>query len=248
MNSITRMKLPICFLIFLPGIIFAIKKTPIKNQDIAALVIDVQNCFTLVGNGSLPVAGTDDAYISKVSFALKKLKYEGVPLYATQDWHPQGHISFSSSHGKEPFTLIKLTINGKDIDQMLWPDHCEQNTSSAKLLLDEKLFTSVIKKGTDKNFDSYSAFEDDNGKKTGLELILKKAGIKKVLIFGIATDYCVKATALDAKKAGFDVTVVASLSRGVSPATVSRAFKEMREQGIHIIDTINYKKIETNFE
>jgi len=238
------MKIKIKILLFtFSSMIVAVNKV----NDIGVIVVDVQGCFAQATNGSLAVAGTQSDYISKVDFATKALKASGLPIYATQDWHPQNHISFAKNHNKEPFTLIQVDINGTPHDQMLWPNHCEQNSQSAQLLIDPAIFKNIIKKGTDPKYDSYSGFEDDNGKKTELEALLKKDGIKKLIVYGIATDYCVKATAIDGKNAGFDVVFVQSLSRGVAPDTIQAALTEMQQQGIKVVDTINYKNIPALF-
>src|SRR4030043_362717 len=107
--------------------------------------------------------------------------------------HLKGDFSFFTSHkGKVAFEVIK--VHGKD--QVLWPPHCVQKTPGAEILLDHKLFKAVVKTATDPQYEGYSGFQDDGGKKTELEELLKKDKIKKLVIFGIATDYCVKATAL----------------------------------------------------
>lgn len=117
---------------------------------------------------------------------------------------------------------------------MLWPPHCVQETDNASLLLDKGLFTAIVKKGQDKKYDSYSGFQDDGGKQTEMAKILKESGIKELIVYGIATDYCVKATAIDAAKEGFKVTVIESLCRGVAPETSAKAIQEMKDKGITI--------------
>ena len=140
-------------------------------------------------------------------------------------------MSFYTNHeGKKPFEVIK--IDGRT--QVLWPPHCVQNTEGAKILLDSSLFEAVVKKGKDKNFDSYSGFQDDGGAKTEMNDILKKDGIKELIVYGIATDYCVKATAIDAAKNGYKVTVIEDLSAGVAPETSAKAVKEMQEKGVTV--------------
>ena len=109
-----------------------------------------------------------------------------------------------------------------------------QKTGNAEVLLDGRMFAAFVKKGKDKKYDSYSGFQDDGGSKTELEPLLKKAGIKEVIVYGLATDYCVKATALDALKAGYKVTVVEGLSRGVTPHTTLKALEEMTQKGITV--------------
>lgn len=195
------------------------------------IVVDLQGDFTEVKQGALAVAGTDEAYLESVRAACRRLFERGVALYATQDWHPADHISFFSSHpGKKPFEAV--TIEGRE--QVLWPPHCVQGTANAEILLDPGLWRAVVKKGMDRRFDSYSGFRDDGGAETGLERLLKQDGIDHLLVFGLATDYCVKATALDAVRAGFRVTLVESLCRGVAPETSAAAIAEMKKAGIAV--------------
>jgi nicotinamidase/pyrazinamidase len=211
-----------------------------KTMDMAIIVVDLQGDFTKAKKGALAVEGTDDAYVKSVADATAKLKAAGFPIYATQDWHPANHASFAVNHqGKKPFDVIKL--HGKD--QVLWPPHCVQNTPGAEILLDKKLFKAVVKKGMDAQFDSYSGFQDDGGKKTGMDKILKKAGVKKVVVYGIATDYCVKATAEDAAAAGYKVIMVKNLSRGVAPDTSAKALDEMKAKGITVIEDLDVAKL-----
>lgn len=201
------------------------------QQDVGVIVVDVQGDFTTMKNGSLAVNGTDEAFVKKVEKATEELKKKGYRIYATQDWHPKDHMSFYTNHeGKKPFEVIQ--IDGRT--QVLWPPHCVQNTDGAKILLDESLFEAVVKKGKDKNFDSYSGFQDDGGAKTEMNEILKKDGVKELIVYGIATDYCVKATAIDAVKDGYKVTVIEGLTKGVAPETSAQAVKEMQEKGVTV--------------
>ncbi len=210
---------------------------------IGVIVVDVQGDFTKFKNGSLAVEGTDEAYVKSVEESTKKLKAMGFPIYATQDWHPKNHASFFTNHpGKKAFDVIKL--HGKD--QVLWPPHCVQNTPGAEILLDKKLVKAVIKKGMDPQYDSYSGFQDDGGKKTEMDKILKKDQIKKVVVYGIATDYCVRATALDAVTAGYQVVMIKNLSRGVAPDTSQKAIDEMKAKGILVLDDLDLEKIKAN--
>ncbi len=204
------------------------------------IVVDVQGDFTEWKKGSLAVAGTDKAFVDNIHEMTKKLKAKGRPVFATQDWHPADHVSFHTNHpGKNPFELIE--IEGKS--QVLWPPHCVQNSENAKVLLDNSLFLEIVKKGRNPKYDSYSGFQDDGGQKTELEQILKKNGITKVVVYGIATDYCVKATAIDAAAAGFDVVVIESLCRGVAPDTSKKALSEMKEKGVVILKDLDPDKI-----
>jgi len=214
-----------------------------ETTKIGVIVVDVQGDFTKIKNGSLSVEGTDEAYIKAVEGATKKLKSSGYLIYATQDWHPKNHASFFTNHpGKKAFDVIKL--HGKD--QVLWPPHCVQNTPGAEILLDKKLFKAIVKKGMDPQYDSYSGFQDDGGKKTEMDKILKKDKIKKVVVYGIATDYCVRATALDAVAAGYKVIMIKNLSRGAAPDTSQRAIEEMNAKGVVILDDLDLEKIKAN--
>ena len=213
------------------------------KAKIGVIVVDVQGDFTKLKNGSLAVDGTDEAYMKAVAENTKRLKEAGYPIYATQDWHPKNHASFFTNHkGKKAFDVIKL--HGKD--QVLWPPHCVQKTPGAGILLDNKLFTAVVKKGMDAQYDSYSGFQDDGGKKTNMDKLLKKDNIKKVVVYGIATDYCVRATALDAVAAGYKVIMIKNLSRGVAPDTSQKAIDEMKAKGIAVLDDLDLEKIKTN--
>jgi nicotinamidase/pyrazinamidase len=204
------------------------------------IVVDVQGDFTTWKEGSLAVPGTDQGFVEKVKEATRLLSRAGLPVFATQDWHPSNHISFYTNHpGKKPFDSIQ--VEGRT--QVLWPPHCVQGTEKAKLLLEDDLFLAVVKKGQDPRFDSYSGFQDDGGKKTELDSILRQHQIGKVVVYGIATDYCVKATALDALASGYRVVVVEGLCKGVSPETTDLALREMREKGVRIMPELNLAQI-----
>jgi len=213
-----------------------------KETTIGVIVVDVQGDFTKFKNGSLAVEGTDEAYVKMVQDSTKKLKAAGFPIFATQDWHPANHLSFYANHpGKKAFDVIKL--HGKD--QVLWPPHCIQNTPGAEILLDKKLFKATVKKGMDTQYDSYSGFQDDGGKKTEMDKLLKKNKIKTLVVYGIATDYCVKATALDAAAAGYKVIFIKNLCRGVAPDTSQKAIEEMKAKGVIAFDDLDIEKIKT---
>ncbi|MGD8472388.1 MAG: bifunctional nicotinamidase/pyrazinamidase [Desulfobacteraceae bacterium] len=203
------------------------------GEKIGVIVVDMQGDFTTWKNGSLAVNGTDQAFVEKVEKTTVMLKEKGYPIFATQDWHPTDHVSFCSNHaGKKPFETIQLD-GGRT--QVLWPPHCVQGTKNAEILLDNDLFVAVVKKGKDKRYDSYSGFQDDGGAKTEMNAILKENGIKEVIVYGIATDYCVKATAMDAADAGYKVTVVEGLCKGVAPETSAKALDDMKAKGIVLV-------------
>ena len=198
--------------------------------ETAVIVVDLQNDFTEAGKGSLPVSGTDNDYVLCVGEATKILKDRGYGIYATQDWHPSGHVSHAATHKLDPFTLHK--------GEMVWPIHCVQGSRGAEILLPPDLDYTVVQKGTSKDFDSYSGFKDNNGDKTQLEQLLKQKGIKNLIVYGIATDYCVQATVLDALACGFSVYVLDHLSRGVNSNATENALKKMKSSGAVIIPDI----------
>jgi nicotinamidase/pyrazinamidase len=202
---------------------------------IGALVVDIQGDFTQLMSGSLAVPGTSLAYLHKIDKAIAQLKALGIPVWASQDWHPSDHVSFFTNHpGKKVFDTINLS--GKE--QTLWPPHCVQGTSEAELLIEPHVFRGVIQKGRDPRYDSYSCFQDDGGQETGLDGILKSQGIKELIVFGIATDYCVRWTALDGLKRGYDIRVIKTLCRGVNTETSLQALKEIESKGAVIIENL----------
>ena len=216
--------------------LFSFANTAQAAEKIAVIVVDMQGDFTTYKKGSLAVAGTDKAFVDKVEKVTVNLKDKGYLIFGTQDWHPADHVSFFSNHaGKKPFEAIQL--EGRT--QVLWPPHCVQGTQNAKVLVDNNLFVAIVKKGKDKNFDSYSGFQDDGGAITEMNEILKRNGVKELIVYGIATDYCVKATAIDAADAGYKVTVVEGLSKGVAPDTTAKALDEMKAKGITLVKELD---------
>jgi nicotinamidase/pyrazinamidase len=216
--------------------------TPKKAADekTGVVVVDVQGDFTTWKKGTLAVNGADEAYVKKVADATTLIKREGFAIYGTQDWHPSSHISFASNHpGRKPFEVIQ--VDGRT--QVLWPDHCVQGTDGARVLLDNDLFQAIVKKGQNQKFDSYSGFQDDGGARTEMDAILKAAGIEKLVVYGLATDYCVMATAIGAVSNGYKVVVIEGLSKGVAPDTTAKALDAMRAKGIMILKEVNMKEI-----
>jgi len=204
------------------------------------IVVDIQGDFTTWKQGSLAVPGTDAAFIKKVEEATKRLAEAGFPIFATQDWHPADHISFYTNHpGKKPFEAIQ--IDGRT--QVLWPPHCVQGTENARILLNPRYFLAVVRKGQNPRFDSYSGFQDDGGQKTEMDSLLRQHGIRKVIVYGIATDYCVKATALDALANGYQVVVIEGLCKGVAPETSTKALEEMKQKGAIVMKELDIGKI-----
>jgi nicotinamidase/pyrazinamidase len=229
--------------VFFFGLVFGGTAMAKETAKIGVIVVDVQGDFTKFKNGSLAVEGTDEAYVKAVGGNTRKLKAAGLPIFATQDWHPANHASFFTNHkGEKAFDVIKL--HGKD--QVLWPPHCVQKTPGVEILLDNKLFKAVVKKGMDPQYDSYSGFQDDGGKKTKMDKLLKKDNIKKLVIYGIATDYCVRATVLDGVAVGYKVIMISNLSRGVAPDTSQKAIEEMKAKGVVVLDDVDLEKIKAH--
>ena len=204
----------------------------IATENTGVIVADVQADFTELKSGSLAVPGSDAHYISAVQRSTQRFLQQGLRLYFTQDWHPADHISFFTNNpGTEPLQVKE--IGGRP--QVMWPPHCVQDTPGSMILITADGPTQTVRKGMDPNFDSYSGFADDGGHKTELDNLLQKDGIKKVMVYGLATDYCVKATALDAIEAGYRVDLILDLCRGVSPDTTASALEEMAARGVAII-------------
>ena len=197
----------------------------------ALVLVDLQNDF--IPGGSLAV-GEGDAVIP-VANAVQKKKFD--LIVATQDWHPKNHGSFASNHrGKHPGDMIELG----GLQQVLWPDHCVQGSRGAQFhpVLDRARVTKVFRKGTDKEIDSYSTFFDNaHRKSTGLGEYLQEQKITDVYLLGLATDYCVKYSALDAVKLGFKTHVVIDGCRGVElkRGDTKTAIDEMRRAGVKIV-------------
>jgi nicotinamidase/pyrazinamidase len=195
------------------------------------LVIDVQNCF--LPGGSLAVKDGD-----KVVPIINGIAKKFADVVMTQDWHTPGHISFASSHsGKKPFETLEVKY-GK---QVLWPDHCVQGTEGAALSKDLAIPHTelILRKGFNKDVDSYSAFTEADGKTTtGLAAYLKARKLQRVFIAGLATDFCVAWSALDARKAGFDVYVVEDACRGIdTQGSLAKAWADMNKAGVKRIQS-----------
>ncbi|GHV89520.1 nicotinamidase [Spirochaetia bacterium] len=199
----------------------------------ALIEIDIQNDFCPAG--ALAVDKGDEV-LGPINALAEGFARYGGRVIATADWHPAGHVSFASSHGgRKPGDILE-GITGGDA-QVLWPDHCVQGSGGAEFhkALEMKSVNLIIRKGFRKNLDSYSAFfENDRKTPTGLEGYLKFLGIETVVLGGLATDYCVLYSALDAAAAGFRTIVLSDAVRGVGfPAgSVERAFASMKDAGI----------------
>jgi nicotinamidase/pyrazinamidase len=204
----------------------------IKPDDASALlVIDVQNCF--LPGGSLAVKEGE-----QVVAVINEIAKGFANVVMTQDWHTPGHVSFASTHsGKKPFETVDLAY-GK---QVLWPDHCVQGTEGAALSRDLSIPQAelIIRKGFHKDVDSYSAFTEADGKTTtGLAAYLKARNIERVFVAGLATDFCVAWTALDARKATFDTYVVEDACRGIdTQGSLAKAWDDMTKAGVKRIQS-----------
>ena len=197
----------------------------------ALLVIDVQNCF--IPGGSLAVKGGDE-----IVPLINRLAKSFHNVVLTQDWHTADHVSFASQHeGKKPFEAIQLSYG----TQVLWPDHCVQGTEGAAIVsgIDIPHAELIIRKGFHRDVDSYSAFlEADRKTQTGLAGYLKGRGIKRVFVCGLATDYCVAWSALDARKAGFGAAVIEDACRGIDVnGSLAKAWQDMQGAGVKRIQS-----------
>jgi nicotinamidase/pyrazinamidase len=196
------------------------------------LIIDVQNDFC--PGGALAVERGDE-----VVPVINRLVPRFTRVAATQDWHPAGHVSFASSHaGRKPLD----TVDAEGISQVLWPDHCVQGTRGAELHggLDSRGVSLILRKGMRRELDSYSAlFENDKKTETGLSPYLRGLGIGEIFLCGLATDYCVYHSAVDARRLGFGVTLVRDACRGVDfpPGRVREVLREMEAAGVRIVES-----------
>ncbi len=200
------------------------------NPRNALVLVDIQ--YDFLPGGALAVPD-GDAIIPIVN----QLQHRFDLVVATQDWHPEDHASFAANHsGRRVGELIVLD----GLEQRLWPVHCVQNTYGAELAaeLDASRISRVFRKGVDPCIDSYSGFFDNGHRRaTGLGDYLHEHGVAQVYIVGLASDYCVKFTALDAQRLGFATYVIEDVCRGVNlaPNDVALALNELRQAGVHVI-------------
>ena len=197
------------------------------------LVVDVQNDFLPGGALAVP---DGDAVIAPIN----RLAEGFAHVVLTQDWHPPGHVSFATSHpGRAPFEAETRPYG----TQVLWPEHCVQGTQGAALAPGLRVPHAelVIRKGHNRDADSYSAFVEADRTPTGLAGYLRERGFSRVVVCGLATDYCVAWTALDARAAGFSVAVVEDAVRGIDhEGSVARAWAEMMAAGVERITTSDF--------
>ena len=197
----------------------------------ALIVVDMQNCF--VPGGSLAVK-EGDQIVPLINQIAKSFRN----VVLTQDWHTPDHVSFASQHqGKKPFETLKLAYG----TQVLWPDHCVQGTEGAAIVSGINIPQAqlIIRKGFHREVDSYSAFlEADRKTETGLAGYLKNRNITRVFLCGLATDYCVAWSALDARKFGFQAAVIEDASRGIDlNGSLAAAWQDMEKAGVKRIQS-----------
>ncbi|MBD3160607.1 MAG: bifunctional nicotinamidase/pyrazinamidase [Candidatus Eisenbacteria bacterium] len=197
----------------------------VKRNDLL-LVVDVQNDFFPGGALAVPKG---DAILRPVN----ELGFRFQHCVQTQDWHPAGHTSFASRHaGKEPFETIELPYG----EQILWPDHCVQGTHGAEFHpgLDIPGVETIVRKGYDPEIDSYSAFfENDHETPTGLDGYLRERGLGRIYAVGLAADFCVLYSVLDARRQGYEVAVVEDGVRGIDvDGSLGAAWRKMEEAGV----------------
>jgi nicotinamidase/pyrazinamidase len=190
------------------------------------LIIDVQNDF--IHGGALAVPGGDS-----IVPIVNRLVRAFANVVVTQDWHPEGHASFASSHeGAKPFDVVTMHYG----DQVLWPDHCVQGDSGAELHdgLDVDSAFLILRKGVNPDVDSYSAFTEADGKtSTGLAALLRARGARRVFACGLATDFCVAYSALDARAAGFETFVIDDACRAIDAGgSLDAAWAKMNAAGV----------------
>lgn len=213
------------------GTVAHVQRTVHPGSEDVLLVIDVQNSFT--PGGSLAVRDGDE-----VVPVINRLATRFPRVILTQDWHPPGHVSFASSHaGKAPFEIIQLSYGA----QVLWPDHCVQGTEGADFHPALKIPHAelIIRKGYHRHTDSYSAFREADGiTPTGLTGYLRERRLSRVFLAGLATDFCVAWSAIDARKAGFAAYVIEDACRGIDTGgSLATAWADMASAGVERIQS-----------
>ncbi|MFX1498755.1 MAG: bifunctional nicotinamidase/pyrazinamidase [Promethearchaeota archaeon] len=205
------------------------------HQNDALIIVDMQ--YDFMPGGALPV-NEGDQIINHINTLAQKFNKENAKVVLTQDWHPQEHLSFASNHsGKKPGDLYQTEAIGP----VLWPDHCVQGTKGAEFHSDLKtdLAHAIIRKGYNPQIDSYSGFiENDKKSETGLAGYLKSLKIKRIFVCGLALDYCCYFTAMDGIDFGFEVLLLADLTKGIDlpPGNIANSLKSMPEKGIKFVN------------
>ena len=195
----------------------------------ALIVVDPQNDFC--PGGALAVAGGDE-----IMFPISRVSYRFGTVVVTQDWHPNYHSSFAANHeNAEPFTTIEMPYG----PQVLWPNHCVQNTPGSEfhpaiaMTIDRAHL--IIRKGYNREVDSYSAFRENDRSPTGLEGYLKERGIKRIFVVGLARNYCVGFSALDGASAGFETFIIEDLTRVIGDGSNDAMTAKLIEAGVKSI-------------
>ncbi|KAI9032827.1 isochorismatase hydrolase [Phycomyces nitens] len=205
------------------------------SNKVALILVDVQ--YDFLETGSLPVPKASEI-IPVITKLIKLVKDNGGLIVATQDWHSADHISFASNHkDKSPFESITIYHQGIAVDQVLWPAHCVQNTHGARIVdtIPTESIDHVIQKGTNPNVDSYSGFADNQYFEiTPLAKTLYQNRVETVLVAGLAADYCVKMTCLDAIKFGFKTVLTKEATRAVVPHEFDSTMDSLKSKGVTI--------------
>ena len=207
-------------------------RDPVRpDAQTALVVVDVQNGFVTGGCLAVPRGEEVVAVINRIAPAFAN-------VVLTQDWHPPGHASFASSHaGKRPYDVVELAYGR----QVLWPDHCVQGTADAALHAELNVPQAqlILRKGFHPQVDSYSAFQEaDRTTQTGLDGYLKQRGITRLFVTGLATDFCVAWTAIDARRAGYETWVIEDATRAIDlDGSLDTAWRDMAAQGVHRIQS-----------
>ena len=192
------------------------------------VLVDIQNDFLKGGSLAVPEG-------EKIIKPINKIIKQYDLVIATKDWHPKNHISFASNH---PDKKIGDIINVNGVDQVLWPDHCIQNSYGSDFpeQLDISKLAKVVYKGSDANIDSYSGFFDNGHfRSTGLSDYLKSKDVNKIDYVGLATDYCLKYTAIDSVSEGFKTRVLINCIKGIEEKGCELALNKMKSKGIELI-------------
>lgn len=206
----------------------------------ALVVVDMQNDF--MPGGALPIE-RGDSFVDRVNDLMALFKPHEFPIVFTQDWHPPDHRSFASSHpGKKPFDAHEEP----GVGPVLWPDHVVQGTGGAQFHhdLDARFAEAVIRKGYHTKIDSYSGFlENDRKTETGLDGYLQSRGVKRVLVCGLAADYCVYFTAADGAEKGYEVFYLSDLTNpvGSPPGSMQKAIQDMQDKGVRFVRSRNVR-------
>ncbi|CAO3615027.1 unnamed protein product [Mucor fragilis] len=205
------------------------------QSKLALILVDIQNDF--LEGGSLAVAESN-SILQPVNSLIKQVKAKGGLIVASKDWHPQNHTSFASNHAdKQVFETKEIEYEGVKGTQVMWPDHCVQHSFGSEISkqIDEKDIDFIVHKGMNVRVDSYSAFADNNYSEiTNLAKILYQNHVDTVIVVGLAADYCVKWTCLDAIKFGFKTILTQECTKPVDPQQFEATLSELKSKGVLI--------------